>query len=111
MNMLLVMTNLPDQSSAEMLAAALIEDRLAACVTILQPCRSVYRWKGAIESTDEIPLMIKTTEARYPELENAIRKQHPYAIPEIIALPVASGLQGYLAWVEAETQSDNWPSP
>jgi len=111
MNMLLVMTNLPDRTSAETLAAALIEDRLAACVAILQPCRSVYRWKGTIESTDEIPLLIKTTEARYAELENVIRAQHPYAIPEIIALPVVAGLPGYLAWVAAETQSDNWPSP
>ena len=111
MNMLLVMTNLPDRTSAETLAATLIEDRLAACVAILQPCRSVYRWKGTIESTDEIPLLIKTTEARYAELENVIRAQHPYAIPEIIALPVVAGLPGYLAWVAAETQSDNWPSP
>jgi len=111
MNMLLVMTNLPDRTSAETLAAALIEERLAACVAILQPCRSVYRWKGTIESTDEIPLLIKTTEARYAELENVIRAQHPYAIPEIIALPVVAGLPGYLAWVAAETQSDNWPSP
>jgi periplasmic divalent cation tolerance protein len=111
MELLLVMTNLPDRASAEALAAALIDNRLAACVTILPPCRSVYRWKGAIESADEVPLLIKTTDARYPELEGAIRKQHPYAIPEIIALPVVSGLPDYLAWVTAETQSDNWPSP
>lgn len=111
MDMLLVMTNLPDRTSAETLAAALVENRLAACVTILQPCRSVYRWKGAIESADEVPLLIKTTEVRYPALEAAIRAQHPYAIPEIIALPVVSGLPAYLAWVKAETQTDNWPSP
>lgn len=111
MELLLVMTNLPDRASAETLAELLIENRLAACVTILQPCRSVYRWKGAIESTDEVPLLIKTTEVRYPELEAAIRTHHPYAIPEIIALPITSGLPGYLAWVTAETQSDNWPSP
>ena len=111
MNMLLVMTNLPDRETAETMAAALIENRLAACVSILQPCRSVYRWKGAVESASEVPLLIKTTEARYPELEDVIRAQHTYAIPEIIALPVVSGLPDYLAWVAADTQSDNWPSP
>ena len=111
MNTLLVMTNLPDQASAETLAAALVENRLAACVAILQPCRSIYRWKGSVESSDEVPLLIKTTEARYAELENVIRTQHPYAIPEIVAFPVTAGLPAYLAWVAAETQSDNWPSP
>lgn len=111
MDMLLVMTNLPDQASAERLAASLVENRLAACVTILQPARSTYRWKGAIESADEVPVLIKTAEARYSALQDAIRAQHPYAIPEIIALPVVSGLPDYLAWVAAETQSDNWPSP
>lgn len=109
--MLLVMTNLPDQASAEKLAASLVESRLAACVTILQPARSIYRWKGAIESANEVPLLIKTAEARYPALEDAIRTQHPYAVPEIVALPIASGLPDYLAWVAAETQSDNWLSP
>lgn len=111
MNLLLVMTNLPDRAAAETLAAQLIEDRLAACVTMLPSCRSVYRWKGAVESTDEVPLFIKTTEARYAALESAIRARHPYAVPEIIALPVAAGLPDYLAWVAAETQTDNWPSP
>jgi periplasmic divalent cation tolerance protein len=56
-------------------------------------------------------VLIKTAEARYSALEDAIRAQHPYAIPEIIALPVVAGLPDYLAWVSAETQSDNWPSP
>jgi len=108
---ILVFTTCGSPQEAAQIARSLVESRLAACVAILQPCRSVYRWKGTIESTDEIPLLIKTTEARYAELENVIRAQHPYAIPEIIALPVVAGLPGYLAWVAAETQSDNWPSP
>ena len=105
------MTNLPDRITAEALAASLVEDRLAACVNILQPCRSVYRWKGAVEKADEVPVLIKTTEACYPALEDAIRARHPYETPELIALPVANGLPDYLAWVEAETQLDNWLSP
>ncbi|MFZ4535953.1 divalent-cation tolerance protein CutA [Propionivibrio sp.] len=104
---LLVLTNLPDLATAETLATALVEGRLAACVNILQPCRSVYQWKGAIETADEVPLLIKTTEARYPALESAIRARHPYATPEIIAVPVVRGLPDYLAWVAAETRADN----
>lgn len=115
MTTLLVLTNLPDRISAETLAASLVEDRLAACVNILQPCRSIYRWQGAVESVDEVPLLIKTSEARYAALENAIRDRHPYETPEIIALPVVLGLPDYLAWVitetRAETRDDLWPSP
>lgn len=100
---LLVFTNLPDLSQAEALASTLIEAQLAACVNILAPCRSVYRWNDAIEQTEEIPVLIKTTNAAYPALEAAIRAQHPYELPEIIAIPVARGLPDYLAWVTAET--------
>ena len=108
MTTLLVLTNLPDRISAEALAAALVEDRLAACVNILQSCRSIYRWKGTVEKVDEVPMLIKTTEERYPALEEAIRERHPYATPELIALPVVDGLPDYLAWVEAETQLETW---
>ncbi|MBV5331608.1 divalent-cation tolerance protein CutA [bacterium] len=111
METLLVLTCLPDQVAAESLAASLVENRFAACVNILQPCHSVYRWKGAVEKADEVPLLIKTTEACYPALEAAIRAAHPYATPEIIALPVVLGLPDYLAWVAAETQIENWSSP
>ncbi len=107
MEILLVLTNLPDLASAETMSATLVEGRLAACVNILPPCRSVYRWKGAVEAADEIPLLIKTTAARYPALEEAIRSQHPYETPEIIALPVTQGLPEYLAWVCAETRSED----
>ncbi len=108
---LLVFTNLPDRASAETLATALIEARLAACVNILPACRSLYRWKDAIERADEIPLLIKTAQDRYPALEAAIRRQHPYELPEIVALPIDRGLPEYLAWVVAETQLENPPNP
>ena len=103
METLLVITNLPDSDSAHTLAQALVEQRLAACVSILAPCRSVYRWQGRIEEATEVPLLIKTTTARYAALEAAIRAAHPYELPEIVAVRVDQGLPAYLAWVAAET--------
>ncbi len=105
MSTLLVLTNLPDRAAAERLAGALIEQRVAACVNIFAPCRSVYRWKGAVQSEEEHPVLIKTTAERYPALEAAIRAAHPYELPEIIAVPVERGLPAYLAWVDAETKN------
>ena len=101
----LVLTNLPDRASAERLADMLVEQRLAACVNILAPCRSVYRWKDAVQHDDEHPVLIKTTATRYPALEEAIRAAHPYELPEIIAVPVEQGFMQYLAWVAAETKT------
>ena len=88
---------------AQTLAQALIERRLAACVNVLADCTSVYRWGGKVESSSEVPLLIKTTTARYPALEEAIRDLHPYEVPEIVAVPIAHGLPEYLNWVAAET--------
>ncbi len=104
---LLVLTNLPDEASAHALATALVAERLAACVNILAPCRSVYRWQGEIETAQEIPLLIKTSTTRYAVLEAAIRTHHPYELPEIIAVPIAHGLPEYLAWVAAETLDEH----
>jgi len=104
MSTLLVLTNLPDRAAAERLADMLIEKRVAACVNILAPCRSVYRWKGAVQRDEEHPLLIKTTAERYPELERALRAGHPYELPEIIAVPIERGLPAYLDWVAAETK-------
>ncbi len=103
MEALLVFTSLPDAVSAQTLAGSLIEQRLAACVNILAPCRSLYRWQGKIEHTEEVPLLIKTTSDRYVALEQAIRAQHPYELPEIVAVSVRSGLPAYLDWVARET--------
>lgn len=104
MTTLLVLTTLPDQATAETLARELVEARLAACVNVLAPCRSVYRWQGAIEAAAEVPLLIKTSDDCYAALEAAIRNRHPYQLPEVIALPVVAGLPEYLAWVASETR-------
>jgi periplasmic divalent cation tolerance protein len=107
MQTLLVLTNLPDADAARTLAGRLVEERLAACVNILAPCTSVYRWQGRVEEAQEVPLLVKTTAARYAALEAAIRAAHPYALPEIVALPVDRGLPDYLAWVAAETSAES----
>jgi periplasmic divalent cation tolerance protein len=103
MSALLVLTNLPDRAAAEKLADALIAKQVAACVNILAPCLSVYRWQGAVQHDEEHLLLIKTTRERYAALETAIREAHPYELPEIIAVPIERGLPAYLAWVAAET--------
>ncbi len=100
---LLVLTNLPDADSAKRVARQLVEQRLAACVNILPACTSVYRWNDAIESAAEVPLLIKTTLARYPDLQAALTEVHPYELPEIVAVPLHEGLPAYLAWVDTET--------
>jgi periplasmic divalent cation tolerance protein len=104
MQKLLVFTNLPDRGAAEQLADMLIDRQLAACVNILAPCRSVYRWKGAVQHDEEHPMLIKTTAECYPALEQALRGAHPYELPEIIAVPIERGLAAYLDWVAAETR-------
>ena len=103
MNTLLILTNLPDRAAAEKLADVLVEQRVAACVNILAPCRTVYRWKGEVQHDEEHPVLIKTAADRYPALEAAIRANHPYELPEIIAIPIERGLPAYLDWVHAET--------
>lgn len=102
---LLVITNLPDRASAETLARALVDRRAAACVNILAPCTSVYRWKGAVETAAEHPLFAKTTRDRYSVLERVVRELHPYELPEIVAVPIEKGLPGYLAWLAKETSA------
>jgi len=105
MTSLLVLTNLPDRAAAERLADMLVAKNLAACVNLLAPCRSVYRWKGALQHDEEHPLLIKTTAERYGALEEALRAAHPYELPEIIAVPVERGLPAYLDWVATETKA------
>jgi periplasmic divalent cation tolerance protein len=101
---LIILSNCPDDATAQRIARTLVEQRLAACVNQLAPVHSTYRWQGRIEQAVEVPLLIKSTRARYPEVEAAIRALHPYGVPEIIALPVAAGYAPYLRWIDEETQ-------
>lgn len=105
MDTLLVLTHLPDRVAANALATALIERRVAACVNVLSECTSVYRWQGKVETATEIPMLVKTSAAAYPELERVIRELHPYELPDIVAVPIGCGLPEYLDWVAAETRT------
>lgn len=106
MGAILVISNLPDMPSAEKLANRLVAEQAAACVNILSACLSVYQWQGKLESAAEVPVLIKTTEPRYKKVEEIIRAEHPYELPEIIAVPITAGLPEYLAWIRAGTQSN-----
>ena len=98
-----VLTNAPDQALARQMGAELVNLKLAACVNILGACESIYRWQGKIETAREYPLLIKTTRARYSEVEAAIIRLHPYDVPEIIVLNIDNGLPAYLDWVRTES--------
>jgi periplasmic divalent cation tolerance protein len=103
---ILVLTQMPDRESAQALARALVEARLAACVSVGAPVESLYHWRGRIETAQEVPVAIKTAAGRCPELVAAIRSRHPYELPEIVAVPITDGLAPYLDWIAAETQPD-----
>ncbi len=92
-----VLCTFPDVEQARAIAAVLVERRLAACVNLLPGVESIYRWEGKVERAGEVLAVIKTT--RYPELEAALEELHPYEVPEILAVPVAAGLAGYLKWL------------
>ncbi|MBI3284734.1 MAG: divalent-cation tolerance protein CutA [Burkholderiales bacterium] len=100
---LLVMTNVPDARTAQLIAEQLLQKKLAACVNILPQMRSLYVWNEQQEVASEIGLLIKTTETCYAALQTLIAELHPYDLPEIIAIPVADGLPAYLQWVRTET--------
>jgi periplasmic divalent cation tolerance protein len=98
---LVVLTTVEKIEDGERLAGLLIERELAACVQILPPMISIYRWQGAVERSSEVLLLIKTTCSAYPRLETTIKENHPYQTPEIIALPIEAGSAEYLSWLAA----------
>lgn len=110
MGIQLIITNLPNLDVALKLANRLVESRLAACVSILAPCTSVYTWQGSLETAEEFPLLIKAIKQNYSAIEKEIQSMHPYELPEIIAVPITDGLTQYLNWIAA-VSSPQTPSP
>ena len=99
----IVLTTLPVEGDAEKFAAQLVEEKLAACVNVLPAMRSVYRWKDAIERSDERQLVIKTASCRLTALEARIRTLHPYDMPEFVVIPITQGSVTYLSWLADST--------
>jgi periplasmic divalent cation tolerance protein len=95
-----VFVTVPSEEIGEEIARNLLEERLAACVSIQPPMRSLYLWEGKLCDEEELLLVIKTTMSRVADrLIPAVRERHPYDVPEIIALPVEKGLPDYLSWI------------
>jgi periplasmic divalent cation tolerance protein len=99
-----VITTTASREEAERIARALVEARLAACVQVLGPITSIYRWEGAIETSQEWRCEAKSRAELYDEIERAIRRLHSYQVPEILAVPVANGSAEYLAWLDREVK-------
>lgn len=101
-----VTTTLPNEAAAELVAATLVAERLAACAQVLGPVSSTYLWRGSPERSQEWYCHFKTTITRFPELRKRIRELHPYELPEIIALPIIDGDEGYLEWIRNEANAE-----
>ncbi len=99
---IVILTTCGSAEEAERIARALVDARLAACVNMLPGVRSFYRWKGAIEDSAEVLLLIKSSRSLFAALRAELEKWHSYELPEVIALPVVEGSDGYLAWFEKE---------
>lgn len=101
--MLIIFVTAPNIEEAERLASALVESALAACVQILPEMTSVYSWKGAVQKDREHLLLIKSTEEKYAKLEEFVRSNHTYEVPEIVAVRAEHVSDDYLAWLTMET--------
>jgi periplasmic divalent cation tolerance protein len=98
-----VLTVTDSEADARRLADLAVERRLAACAQVVGPITSVYRWQGAVESATEWQVLLKTTASRVGELIEALRAEHKYDVPEVIATPIEAGTPDYLAWITSET--------
>ncbi len=98
-DVVLVLSTVPDDPSAERIARTLVEEKLAACVNLFSPMRSVYRWKGDVEWATERQIVIKTSSALVPAVRARLKALHSYELPECLVVPVADGAPDYLAWI------------
>ena len=101
-----VLTTTERREDAERIAQALVEERLAACAQVTGPITSIYRWQGKIETAQEWQCWAKSRRDLYEQIEQTIRRLHPYELPEILAMPIAAGSGDYLAWLDAETRGE-----
>lgn len=102
-NGIVILVTTGSEAEAETIARALVEERLAACVNILPPVRSIYRWEGKVADDREWLLIIKTQGQRFAAVEEKIKALHSYQVPEVIALPIVQGSTPYLHWLAEES--------
>ena len=102
----LLLTTAGSREQAQSLATELVSRRLAACVNIVGPISSVYRWKGEVESAEEYILMIKTTAAEFASIRDALLELHTYELPELLQFPIETGLADYLDWIGESVGGD-----
>ncbi len=100
---IVVFITVSSPEEGEKIGKALVEKRLAACVNIIPGLRSIYRWEGKICDDRELLLIAKTTEELFKELEQEVKSQHSYKVPEIIALQIVNGSEDYLSWIDENT--------
>jgi len=104
---ILVLVTCGSAREARHIARAMVERRLAACVSMIAfPVESTYRWKGKVESAPEFLLLIKTTKTRFPLVRDAVKRMHAYDVPEIIALPIVQGSKDYLSWISESVRPE-----
>ena len=103
----ILLSNFPDADSARNAVRALVEERLVACGNIVPGVESIYEWKGKLETSAEVMVILKTTASRADEAQKHLRALHPYEVPEILQLPVTTGWPGYVAWVAAQCGADD----
>jgi periplasmic divalent cation tolerance protein len=106
-----VVTTTATHDEAEIIARALVEERLAACTQILGPITSIYRWEGKVETSQEYQCWAKSRRELFEQIAAAIRRLHPYQTPEILAVPIAAGSESYLKWLDGEVRKDREPTP
>ena len=105
-DVVVVLTTVPAGSKGDEIGRTLVEERLAACVNLLAPMTSIYRWRGAVERESEQQMIIKTTRGRVPALQSRLAALHSYELPEFLVLAVADSSSAYFEWIRQETDED-----
>lgn len=106
MNARIALCTCPDAGTAARLARTLVSERLAACVNVVGGVASTYRWNGAVETADEVLLVIKTTAERFDAMQARLVAEHPYEVPEVLAIDPVAGFAPYVAWLADETRRE-----
>jgi periplasmic divalent cation tolerance protein len=106
-DVIIILVTAGAEEEAEKIARALVEERLAACVNLISPIRSIYRWEGKVQDDREWLLVIKTQPTHFAAVEAQVKALHSYQVPEVIALPVVDGSEKYLEWVKGETKVES----